>query len=203
MEENKIPASVEKKELRGVCGCAEYFISLPSVCTAPAISAFHKRRAEKYLENLARRALHRNISWNVWADFQESFNEYPILSIFTDTYEDLGPMGSRILRSAFTWDTKNQRLLSIADIFENPGLFSSAVRTRALEYIKTQQLSSPGSVFFDAVKRLDGWGWYLCDLGAAIFWQRGKIAPESCGLPSLIIPFKDLALKGPLAQALK
>ena len=97
-----------------------------------------------------------------------------------------------------------QKILNLpADIFENPGLFSSAVRARALEYIKTQQLSSPGSVFFDAVKRLDGWGWYLCDLGAAIFWQRGKIAPESCGLPSLIIPFKDLALKGPLAQALK
>ena len=114
-----------------------------------------------------------------------------LLSVYIDTYEDMGAFRRGFGRTSATWEVRRGRAVGLGDIFFDPGQINRMAAEKIEEEIAAQQARCPGSFYY--ARRPSKWGWYLCAAGLAVYFQPGSIAPLNAGAPVFLLTWEQLA----------
>lgn len=211
-EKSRQPAQIETGSISGDLGpdgakALHVDIEYPRVSGCPGdrmISAFYRARAEELyrfcIQGPLREAMRQKsrlregfVPLQVGRSFSVMYNEGGLLSIFSDSFAELGEGGSRLYRMAQTWvlsPARTPRFVPAGSFFR-PG--SPWVRT-ACEEIAGQligQVKDGASGYFSNAlqrsKKLSGY--YLADDGFVFYYPVGALGPRSLGIPSFLVPY--------------
>ncbi len=180
-------------------GELEYSIVYPQTGASMNIDRFYSGAAAGYLERIKREylpALRRIPSdcrgeCRIEAGYEESFGGCGLLSVYIDTYEDMGAFRRGFGRTSATWEVRRGRAIGLGDIFFDPGQINRMAAEKIEEEIAAQQARCPGSFYY--ARRPSKWGWYLCAAGLAVYFQPGSIAPLNAGAPVFLLTWEELA----------
>ncbi len=202
---------VEGREKAGVleigADCRiEYSLSYPYIAGHGGISDFYARSASayertirgKYLPLLRRRERYiDNEMLTVSAGYTVMYNQKGLLSVFIDTYEDMGMLKRSLSRSSQTWRLRDGKVIP-ADVFFKKGSdWRGQLTGRVAESISSESGANPGSYYFDWLSRCRKWdsmrGYYLSDDGMVIYYQPGVIAGANMAIPSFLVPYNGIS----------
>ena len=164
------------------------------------LRSFSERKAE-YSQKMISKAISRQMS-ALGDDFQLLSSQSAVqimaetdrlISLFCDTYFDLGVEGTYMERNAFTFDRSGRRI-RFGQLFVKP--YRQKVFTLITEQIisfceKTgcANIKNPQKAISEALSRGD---FYLSDDGIAVFFRQGSIASKIWGIPTFLAEYKKL-----------
>ncbi len=189
----------------GTGGALEIQIEYPSVsgcACAPVLSAFYKKRAEDRLRACLRKPLGQaerqtrafgglTQPLRAGSSFCVMYNRGGLLSIFCDSWEELGCAGSFLRRESCTWELGSGRAVPASAFFRR-----SAWRKLAADSIVQQiaqwESRQEGAFFSDArsvCRRL--YGYYLADDGMVFYYPAETLGPRNLGIPSFLVRYES------------
>lgn len=195
-----MPPSVEERSIEGIIRAGEdrrlgYRLSYPYVRGYGGISSYYSSAAAVYAKYIQRRYKGPLYSlpsgeYEIYGGFEVTYSGGRLLSIYQDTYENMGPYKVALGRSAAVWDLFRGRKLSLDELFSDPYALNVRVSKIIDRAVDEGRRDSPGSYFY--VFSPSRWGWYLTERGLAVFFQPETIAPQNGGLPLFFVPWDDI-----------
>ena len=209
MEKSPAPAQVETRTLdgdAGTHGALRVEIEYPAVsgcACAAALNAFYRRRAESYYRACMgaprREAERQRALWRekepfeplrAGRSFSVMYNEGGLLSVFSDSWEELGYAGSFLRREAHTWELPAGRPAPAGRFFRR----GSAWRQLAADHIARQigqwEQEQPGAFFTGAQTKCRALhGYYLTGDGMVFYYPAESLGPRALGIPSFLVPY--------------
>lgn len=131
--------------------------------------------------------------YEVFADFQVTYNRDCILSLYFDRYVYTGGAHGLTVRTSDSWNIACSRPLSLIDLFP-PGTDIRDYYIRAVvEQIQLEAESEPSIYFEDYENLVNQYlslnNFYLTYDGVVIYFQQYEIAPYASGIPEFMIPY--------------
>lgn len=210
-EKKSVPAQIETQTLSGTAGAAggalrveiEYPV-LSGCINAARLNAFYRGRAEaryRACGGQPRRCAERQRQLMQQGDFEPlragssfsvMYNQGGFLSIFCDSWEELGCDGSFLRREAHTWELATGRAVPAGRFFRQ----GSPWRPHAVERISRQidewEQGQEGAFFAGARRECRALrGYYLADDGMVFFYPAESLGPRSLGIPSFLVRYGD------------
>lgn len=132
-------------------------------------------------------------SYEFISDYQITYNNLCITSLYIDQYTFLGGAHGNTTRESHTWDFNTGNQLKLSDFFPNNPQFTEVIFKNIEQQIAEQLKASPSIYFDDYATLLRGNfninGFYLKPDGIVIYYQQYDIAPYASGIPEFFIPF--------------
>lgn len=195
-----MPPAVEERHLEGtIKGGAgrslSYSLTYPFVRGHGRISAYYAAAASSYAKNIQRRYKAPLYSlpegqYEINGGFEVAYSGGRLLSVYQDTYENIGPYRVSLSRASALWDLFRERKMSLGDIFRDPYALNVRVTKVIDRAIEEGRRDSPGSYFYPHAP--SRWGWYLTERGLAVYFQPETIAPQNGGLPLFFVPWEEI-----------
>lgn len=115
------------------------------------------------------------------------------LSLFFDTYEQLGELNLANIRHSNTWYVNSGELCSLQSFFVQGSGYKKIIYDHICACIRAELAKNEHVYFSDWQEilpyRLDLSRYYLADDGFVVYFPEYKIAPKSTGLPSFLVPY--------------
>lgn len=133
--------------------------------------------------------------YEVYVDFQVTYNWNCILSLYFDRYEYTGGAHGSTIRSSDSWDIALSRPLTLKDLFPPGTNIREYYINAIIDQIKQEQDSQNDiMMYFDDYENLVKQNLNLCNFyltydGVVIFFQQYDIAPYASGIPEFLIPY--------------
>lgn len=136
-------------------------------------------------------------SYEYISNYQITYNENCIISLYMDQYSYTGGAHGNTLRQSNTWDFQTGRQLYLSDFFSNNTNFTKEI-FKGIEEQITQQLKDSPAMYFDDYPSLirgnfDINSFYLTPEGIILYYQQYDIAPYVRGIPEFLFPFNKQA----------
>jgi len=191
VEEMALEGRLEAGTGRSLSYCLKY----PFLHQQRRISNYYlssARAYERVIKGRYARALYSAPAgeYEVSGGFEVSYNKGRLLSVYMDTYENMGPYRTGLGRTSCVWDVYTSRKLDIGDLFRNPAQVRRIIAARIDEGIAEGQRQCSGSFYFGIRQVL--WDWYLTERGLAVYFQPETIAPRNAGLPSFLVTWDKI-----------
>ncbi|MEA4919593.1 MAG: DUF3298 domain-containing protein [Clostridiaceae bacterium] len=179
----------------------EYSLSYPVVSKSRSISFFYRSNALKYQSLINSRYVNElrrlppgwgPLESKINGTFEVMYNKNGLLSIFMDTYEDMGMYRLTLGRTSATWNVRSSRRSELNQLFKNQQMLNNIVSKHIFKEVEESQNAYPGSYYFDKRLFKRPWGYYLTDRGLAVYYQKGTVAPGNSGIPTFLIPWDAL-----------
>lgn len=179
----------------------EYRISYPVVPKSASISFFYRSNALKYQSLINSRYINElrrlppgwgPLESKINGAFELMYNKNGIISIFIDTYEDMGMYRLTLGRTSATWHVRSGRRAELGQLFKNQQKLKNIIAEHIFKEVEESQISCPGSYYFDRRLFNRPWGYYLTDRGLAVYYQKGTVAPGNSGIPTFLISWDSL-----------
>ncbi len=211
-ENTRQPAQVETGSISGDLGqggvrALHVDIEYPQVSGCPGggtVSAFYRARAEELYrfstQGPLREAMRQKsrlgegfVPLQVGRSFSVMYNDGRLLSIFSDSFAEMGEGGSALQRMSQTWTLSPARPPRIvpAGFFFHPGSPWTHVACEEIARQMTQQVKDGTSGYFSrAIQRSRRlYGYYLADDGFVFYYPVGVLGTRSLGIPSFLVPY--------------
>lgn len=160
-----------------------------------------ENRAKNELFEEAKKLYDYNISngfpvmtYEVIKEYEITYNEDYIVSLYSDEYEFTGGAHGNTIRSSQNWNLQTSRQLKLSSFFPNNEYYIIDVLKNINQQIK-EQLKYDNNIYFPDycelvldTFRLENY--YLTRDAIAIFFQTYDIAPHSSGIPVFYIAYK-------------
>lgn len=151
---------------------------------AEAIKDFNYRMENGYPFN----------NYQVLQTYKVTYNEYPIISLYSEIYEYSGGAHGLTTLKGHTIDIKNGLHLTLNDLFVDDYDYSKTILT----YIETEAIrrqEEDDIMYFDdlsenIIKYYDEKNFYLTNKGVAIFYPLYTIAPYATGIQIFEVPYE-------------
>lgn len=195
-----MPPAVEERSVEGIVrGGADrklsYRVAYPFVRGRGRISAYYSSSAAAYVKNIGRRYKKPLYSlpvgeYEINSGFEVTYSGGRLLSIYQDTYENIGAYRVSLSRTAAVWDLFGERKMSLENLFTDPYSLNVRVSRVIDRAVEEGRRESPGSYFYYLPPTR--WGWYLTERGLAVYFQPETIAPQNGGLPLFLVPWDEI-----------
>lgn len=116
------------------------------------------------------------------------YDQNSLLSVFMDTYEDLGLFRRTLGRSSCTWGLRTGRLLGLSQLFRQPQRVRQIISGR----IRLDMAGGREGCYYPMPADRLPRQFYLSEGGLAVYFQPGAVTPLSGGIPTFLIPWDDL-----------
>lgn len=131
------------------------------------------------------------VAFDVTTDFEVTYNQNRILSLYTDRYVYGGGAHGNTKRTAETWDMQSGTKVTMEMLFPDNSDYESYVKKQVIAQIKKQMKEGNAYYFDDYVENVNNTfnvnNFFLTDKGMAVYFQQYDIAPYSSGIPVFII----------------
>lgn len=212
MQKSRGPVQIESRTLSGAAGAQggalRVEIEYPAFTGSPAagrLNGFYRRRAEaryRACGGLPRLEAERQKA--LWAakepfeplragqSFSVMYNQGGFLSIFCDSWEELGSAGSFLRRQAHTWELAAGRPVPAGRFFRRGSPWRRFAADQIARQIDEWEAGQPGAFFADARKKSRALhGYYLADDGMVFYYPAEWLGPRVLGIPSFLIRYTD------------
>lgn len=123
------------------------------------------------------------------AEYNITYNEFCIVSLYTDEYEYTGGAHGNTIRTSQTWDLKKQRTVPLSELFR----IQFGYRAYIFKIIAQEIQKDPDIYFPDweklIVQTFNEDSFYATAEGIVIYYQQYDIAPYSSGIREFLIPY--------------
>lgn len=124
--------------------------------------------------------------------YTETYNNGPLVSLYSDVYEYTGGAHGITVRYGQTWDLGKGCMLRMANLFRPGYNFRRVLLTEILRQADINQKTNP--VYFDdyrqlIVRHFDPANFYLTPRGVAVFYPLYSIAPYAAGIQVFVVPY--------------
>ena len=212
---------IEKKELKdelkyeGIV-VLTYRIEYPEIVSSDyefgkdAFNRYNKEKALSY-ENYVKTQLYNNaielykynssngypiMVYEIVTEFNVTYNEEEIVSLYIDTYEFSGGAHGNTIRSSQNWDLSVGILLPLYCFYPNNPYFILEILKGVIEQIRIEIEEGTNQYFDDfcclVLESFNPENYYLTKDSIAIFFQQYDIAPYSSGIPVFNIPYVSI-----------
>ena len=128
------------------------------------------------------------------SSFSVMYNQGGFLSIFCDSWEELGPDGSFLRREAHTWELSTGRAVPAGRFFRQGSPWRQRAAERITQQIDEWEQGQEGAFFAGARRECRTLrGYYLADDGIVFFYPVEWLGPRSLGIPSFLVRYDDLS----------
>ena len=125
--------------------------------------------------------------FEVYSRYKITKDNNSIVSLYNDYYEFLGGAHGLTIRTSYTVDKDQEKMLNLSDLFVLGYDYKSVINNE----IKKQIGDNPEKYFESADKFKgisDNQGYYIDDDSVVIYYQQYDIAPYVAGIPEFKIP---------------
>ncbi len=133
------------------------------------------------------------MTYEVIKEYEITYNEEYIISLYSDEYEFTGGAHGNTIRSSQNWNLQTSRQLKLSSFFPNNEYYIIDILKNINQQIK-EQLKYDNNIYFPDycelvldTFRLENF--YLTRDAIAIFFQTYDIAPHSSGIPVFYIAY--------------
>lgn len=136
--------------------------------------------------------------------YNVTYNQYPVISLYTDLYQYTGGAHGETHRSAVTWNTRLGVPIKLDELFPGNNIYQEYIKNNIIKQIE-QQRRKNNSAFFENYADLvnetfNPDQFYLTEDGLVLFFQQYEIAPYSTGIPVFVIPYESLQISLPVSR---
>lgn len=129
-------------------------------------------------------------------EFTVTYNQNCLASLYSTQYEFTGGAHGNTVQSSETWNLSSGQRIPLARLFpHNPDFTQTIIRT-INQQIRRQMQAGSNQYFDDYRKRVHDTfqkdQFYLTSGGIAIYFQQYDIAPYSSGIPTFILPYRQI-----------
>ncbi len=122
-------------------------------------------------------------------EFDVTYNEFCIVSLYTDEYEYTGGAHGNTIRTSQTWNLQEQRTVKLSELFR----IQLGYRVYILKIV-TEEIQKDPSVYFPdweklIVQTFNENSFYATYEGIVIYYQQYDIAPYSSGIREFLVPY--------------
>lgn len=133
--------------------------------------------------------------YEIYVDFNVTFNMNCIISLYFDRYEYTGGAHGSTVRTSDSWNIACKRPVSLTDLFP-AGTDIRDYYKRAIIGQIEQEAESEAMLYFEDYENLVNRylslsNFYLTYEGVVIYFQQYEIAPYATGIPEFLIPYSD------------
>lgn len=177
---------------------------------AAKINRYHQTQAKNFERLIKSRYLpaareqHRALGgyggfapFEITATFHVMYSSARYVSLFTDSFMQLGHMGSRMGRSAHTYQLPAWQPALLGHVFNRGSLYRQAIISALAKQIEAEAEKNPGMYFSDWEKyyaqEVRENAFYLADDGIAVFFQQNTIGAKPAGIPTFLVPYSQIA----------
>mgnify|MGYP000515686223 CR=1 FL=1 len=133
--------------------------------------------------------------YEIYVDFNVTFNMNCIISLYFDRYEYTGGAHGSTVRTSDSWNIACKRPVSLTDLFP-AGTDIRDYYKRAIIGQIEQEAESEAMLYFEDYEKLVNRylslsNFYLTYEGVVIYFQQYEIAPYATGIPEFLIPYSD------------
>ena len=126
------------------------------------------------------------------ADYVLTYNRNCALSMYFDSYEFTGGAHGSTVRYSDTWNLKDARRMSLAEIYPS---YKDHI-TDEISSIISAQIAGGNKTYFDnynenVAQYFNPESFYINYRGVVVYFQQYEIAPYSSGLPEFTIPYSN------------
>ena len=218
-EKKSAPAQIETQMLNGTAGAKdgalrveiEYPV-LSGCANAARLNAFYRSRAEaryracggqpRRCAERQRQMLQKDGGFaplRAGSSFSVMYNQGGFLSIFCDSWEELGCDGSFLRREAHTWELATGQIVPAGRFFRQGSPWRQQAVRCIVRQIEEWEQGQEGAFFAGARRECRTlWGYYLADDGIVFFYPAESLGPRSLGIPSFLVRYSDF---GPMLAA--
>lgn len=140
-------------------------------------------------------------------DYQITYNDNCIISLYFDRYEYTGGAHGMTIRTSFTWDTRTGRLIELPPYFSDLTGYKEWIVAFVCDQVEKER-SEGENIYFDdycslAEKNFNPRSYYLSPEGIVIYYQQYDIAPYASGIREFTIPYSTAPVKIPSCSVRK
>ncbi|NMC57185.1 MAG: DUF3298 and DUF4163 domain-containing protein [Eubacteriaceae bacterium] len=122
-------------------------------------------------------------------EFNVTYNEFCIVSLYTDEYEYTGGAHGNTIRTSQTWNLKEQRTVKLSELFR----IQLGYRIYIFKII-SEEIRKDESIYFPdweklVIQTFNEESFYVTYEGIVIYYQQYDIAPYSSGIREFLIPY--------------
>ncbi|HHX12957.1 MAG TPA: DUF3298 and DUF4163 domain-containing protein [Clostridiales bacterium] len=133
-------------------------------------------------------------AFEVYADYNISYNKNCSLSLYFDQYEYTGGAHGMTVRTSDTWDLIRSNMMKLKDFFICDDAYQEYIITNISLQI-AEQIIAGDDMYFDDYFHLvrenfKPNNFYLVDEGIVIYYGLYDIAPYAAGMRTFLIPFR-------------
>jgi hypothetical protein len=181
-----------------ICKSFEYFIE------AARITVYNKMMTEQVVYYIEKKLYPQAIQdfvnskvqgtqfypYNVNLAYNVTYNQYDLISHYSELKENYGLANELKTRSSYTWNVKNNRIVNLADFFDQDSDYISQIEIEVISQIKDVQ--DKKQKFFNnycdlVIEKLNPENYYLTDQGIVVYFQPNEIISSSCGIPQFVV----------------
>jgi len=174
---------------------------------ADKLNSFYRTRASMYekkvIKNLYQQAMveyEYSVANNfpvrefeAYEDFNVTYNQDCVLSLYFDQYEYTGGAHGMTIRSSDTWDLQRSKKMVLSDLFEKEQDYNAYVIAQINQQI-AEDIASGDDMYFEdyqhlVVNNFKPNNFYLTEEGAVFYYQHYDIAPYAAGIRTFLIPY--------------
>lgn len=175
-----------------------------------AFNRYNKEKALAY-ENYVKTQLYKNaielynynssngypiMVYEIVTEFEITYNEDGIVSLYIDTYEFSGGAHGNTIRSSQNWDLSIGALLPLYCFYPNNPYFILEILKGIIEQIRIEIEEGTNQYFDDycclVLESFNPESFYLTKDSIAVFFQQYDIAPYSSGILVFNIPYVSI-----------
>lgn len=176
---------------------------------ADKLNSFYRARASMYekkvIKNLYQQAMveyEYSVANNfpirefeVYEDFNVTYNQNCVLSLYFGQYEYTGGAHGMTIRSSDTWDLQRSRKMELKDLFAVKQNYNEYVIAQINQQI-AEDIASGDDMYFEdyphlVVNNFKPNNFYLTEDGAVFYYQHYDIAPYAAGIRTFLIPYSQ------------
>lgn len=133
--------------------------------------------------------------YEIYVDFNVTFNRDCIISLYFDRYEYTGGAHGSTVRTSDSWNIACKRPISLTDLFP-AGTDIREYYKRAITAQIEQEAKKEFMLYFEDYENLVSRSltlsnFYLTYEGVVIYFQQYEIAPYATGIPEFLIPYSE------------
>lgn len=132
--------------------------------------------------------------YEIISEYEITFNEDYIVSLYSDQYEFTGGAHGNTIRSSQNWDLRVGKQLSLSYFYPNNPYYIINILNEINTQIK-EQIQAGSNFYFDnycelVLQTFKLENFYLTPNSIAIFFQQYDIAPYSSGIPVFYLSYQ-------------
>lgn len=181
--------------------------SMPDMLILDQLNAYYSTKAVMYINKNVRNLYQEAMvdyeysvanqfpvrQYDIYVDFQVTYNRDCILSIYFDRYEYTGGAHGTTVRFSDSWNIGCSRPLTLMDLFPPDTNIREYYISAIIEQIRHEVQNEPMLYFEDYENLVNQYfrpsSFYLTGDGVVIYFQQYEIAPYASGIPEFLIPF--------------
>lgn len=142
--------------------------------------------------------------FEVYMDYQVTFNQNCALSLYFDQYEYVGGAHGRTNRFSYSWHIQEGKPIYFRDMFYETPSYKDYILNRLKQQMESQ-LKKSDSLYYDYYyliisEKFSENNFYLTPEGIGIYFQEYEIAPYASGILTFKIPNSDPAVIHPICE---